>query len=107
MAERTVLNKAINGSESIIDVPFNTYNDSISFQFVYSGLDANVILMPQISLNNGLNYDDFEIGQIVLKSGQTSEGITINDLRNSMMIRWKVLESDATEGTIESVYVNK
>lgn len=107
MADQTVLNKAITGTESIIDVPFNTFGDSISFQFIYNGLDADVVLMPQISLNNGANYDDFEAGQITLDSGSTSEGITINDLRNNMTIRWKVLASDATTGTITSVYVSK
>ena len=107
MNEITVLNHAITGAASTIEVPFNTYNTSIGFQFIYSGLNADVTLMPQISLNGGANYDDFEVGQIVLQAGSTSEGITIEDLRNNYTIRWRVLASSATAGTITSVVVSK
>lgn len=107
MVDKTVLDKAITGAESIIDVPFNTYANSIGFQFVYEGLDADITLMPQVSLNNGLNYDDFEAAKITLDSSGTSESITITDLKANTTIRWKALASDATTGTITSVYVSK
>jgi hypothetical protein len=107
MVEQTILNKAITGVESIIDVPFNTYGNSIGFQFTYSNLNGDTNLMPQISLNNGVSYDDFVAGQITLKVGNTSEAITITDVRSNYAFRWKVLASSASEGTIESVYVNK
>lgn len=107
MTEQYTLNAAITGTAKTIDVQFNTASDAISFQFIYNGLNANTVLMPQISLNNGANYDDLEIGQITLASGSGSEGITINDLRSNMAIRWRILASDATAGTITSVYVGK
>lgn len=107
MVEQTVLDKVITGAESIIDVPFNTYANSIGFQFVYDSLDADITLMPQVSLNNGANYDDFEAGQITLDSASTSESITITDLKANTTIRWKVLTSDATTGKLTSVYVSK
>lgn len=107
MAEQTILKHSITGAAATIETPFKLYGNSIGFQFIYNGINNDVTLMPMVSINDGSNYDDFEAGQIVLKSGGTSEGITIDDLRNNYSIKWRVLAGSATTGTITSVFVSK
>ena len=83
-----------------VQVPDGSMN--ITAQFAYCGLDANVTVTLQQSLDNK-NYDD--VVSLVLDKDDTSVSLNVLDVLTTW-VRFKVTVGEATEGIVSDCHIS-
>lgn len=107
MATTTVTNKSISAGNQTLDAIAASVNDFLTMQVVYTGIDKDVKVKLQQTLDD-INYCDIEFPggkeMSMIIRGTGSKAINLVGLHASK-VRAQIVVQDATAGTISKLVI--